>query len=270
VEIPERISYSQARSWNTCRYQWRLMYVDHADAVTPPGLRYGAALHEALAAGFRSLLPADVMPGPSTVRDVALDALSDAWDKHDVPWSEGYDEAVEIIERQFRDSIVRGHVVRRDVIAVEEFLKSAVAGVTHDGVIRHATVSAVLDLVLKLPGDLVEIRDHKLGAPRASGGDPQLGLYAALWDAAHPELPVGMVSLSFPTGGELDVRRIDVEPIWPARSVSYVLRARDEIEDAAVHGDTPPNPSVHACSRCDFAHRCPAAVVVALPRARVD
>jgi len=265
--IPERISFSGARIWNTCRYQWRLSYVDRCeDRIVATGLLYGKVLHVALAAGYLAIM------GNGSALDVracALDALAIAWDENDLPWSEDYEGACEIIERQFRDDVVRAHQENGDVLAVEQYLVGTVSGMTTDGVLRSAEVSCVIDLVLARTGSSsVEIRDHKLGAPRSAGGNRQLALYGDVWDAHHPDLLTERVSLSFPTGGELDVRQL--EDGWRNEARTWILTARDEIENTAEIGDWPPNPSPFNCSRCDYRHRCPAAVSAHLERADID
>lgn len=256
MKIPERISVSQARVWNTCRYQWRLRHVDRAEGDTPVGFAYGRALHAALAVGYDAIRMR--VASAAGIRALALEALAITWEEEGVPWSEDYPGACEIIERQFRDEVVAAHVANGDVLAVEQFLIVELDGWTNDGVRKTAKVSVIIDLVLAHPDGGVEIRDHKLGAPREAGGNRQLAIYGEVWERDRGDR-VAAVSLSFPTGGELDVRAL--EDGWRDEAVRWILTARDEIDTFAPLGDLAPNPSVRNCSRCDYTKRCPAAVV---------
>jgi len=261
MDIPERISVSQARVWNACRLQWRWRYVDRLDGAKPPGLAYGAALHTALAVGYDGIRMR--VASAAGIRQLALEALAIAWEEEAVPWSEDYPAAIEIIERQFRDEVVAAHVANGDIVAVEQRLVVPLSGWSSDGVHVEAKVSVVIDLVLARP-DGVEIRDHKLGAPRSAGGDRQLGVYAAAWTQERGDR-VPLVSLSFPTGGEVDVR--ELEDGWRDEAVRWLLTARDEIDTEAVKGDLAPSPTPGTCARCEFTARCPAAVVADRVRA---
>lgn len=259
--IPDRLSISQARTWERCRRQWRYRYVDHLADDAGPAAHYGRAVHAALAAGYRVLMLSGEIDA-ALVRLAAVDALACAWETGDLGWEWDYDGAVAALERTFDDETVAAHLAARDVVAVEHYVTVELEGRTNDGVVRSVAFRGVVDLALAHHGG-VEIRDFKTGRVAPARGDRQLHAYADAWTVAFPERPALAHSLAWPVLDRVD-RDLEPDPDVTAATRRWLLTVRDEIEDAArlpLAAAYPASPGA-VCSWCNFAGVCPDAAAV--------
>jgi CRISPR/Cas system-associated exonuclease Cas4 (RecB family) len=207
-------------------------------------------MHEALAAGY-GVLVRDHPPPPTydLVRARATEALAESWEAEQVPWSEGYDEAADIIGGFFTDELCAAAIQQQSIVATELRFTATLTGVDRQtGEVRPVNVAGVLDLLVTLPAGL-QVVDHKFGRLRPVVTDRQLATYVVLTEANFG--PCASVALNYPRLKRWDVTDIDRGVLQP--TVDWLATTRSRIEEDTTYTPYPGE----QCSRCEYQGICP-------------
>ena len=243
---PRWHSVSSTRAYEQCprRYWYGYVAREPEDRPVPPSWRIGSAVHSALEAAYRC--QADVPSSAvSEHLPAALDALTAAWDRLELPRGDGSDtRAARWVERTLRADVLDATTV----LGVEEPLR--------DTSTASHRIIGVADLLLARGGTSIEVVDHKVTRRQATttelAEDLQLNLYGALVRARW--------------GEHIEVRATLHYPIIPAAVTVALTPAGMEAARTRVlavadnaHADTTfePVPGLH-CDHCPWQPRCSA------------
>lgn len=175
--MPETISYSQVRTYCLCPMQWRLSR-DYEPEFTPSALRFGGAVHEAVALFYGARKAGRTL------------ALSDLVDTFEIAWTGPPDDPPVRFGRSETESAMKALARamlsafraakdreaadggKAEVLAVEEGFRLVLDGM-------EAAVTGRIDLVERRDGT-VWVVDHKTArsAPDESVDPDQLAIYA--------------------------------------------------------------------------------------------
>lgn len=243
-----RLSVSSYGTYLECPQSYQFSYVEkipRAEKEVPVHWRFGSVIHYGLEHAYVAFRDAQLTGSLLQVRERALEAIHEAWEKFEMPATGG---ELERALGMTHDTLARLTEHHENILGIEELI----LGETELG----TPFVGYADLIRR-DGDVLEVRDYKVRAKVSTPEDllreVQGPAYVHFVRRKHPWAKHLRFSHLYPNHGPRYVH-VDVSPEAMATTVERL----DAVADAII-ADTAmaPRPGEH-CGYCTYRDRCPA------------